>query len=513
MTLAVEFFSAKDGFTSAKANGISLHSSYNTQAEAERFVQNLDADFNPACVVIIEGALGYCAPFLRKRFPNAKIGVVRFGADFSQSDKLFDFSLPLQAEEGGTAAAPLSERLFDALGEEGLFQSLFFEWPPSARIWPQETKEAWLQIRAAAQKAKSVLATREYFGKRWLKNKILFFTKIQKAAALNKIQKPVLICASGPSLEDAIPAIKRARDKIFVCALSSSITVLKHFGVEPDACMSADGGYWAKRHLDALQKNFLQSPLILATEAACPSILFKTKSVAPLCYDDDVFSQKISQALGINAHLGRRNGTVSGCALELFLGLSDGPIFFAGLDLQNSAKKSHARPNALDVQSETRHCRLNPKALAAAKSSFKNASLEIYADWFCGRDFGPRKIYRIKGSQEFKRRLGQIKDISAAEFEGEFLAAAQTKSAGAFFCEQKIEQKKERLQTMQKLFLEWTKDADFKAEMFPADTILARREKDSAKKKERELLIEKKTRELFEEIFKGQGEGLALQGN
>lgn len=502
--MAIEFFQAKNESLSAKADGAFLHSSYNPQAEAQRFAQGLDVDFIPTCVVVIEPALGYCAPFLKERFPSAKIGAIRLCSDFAESDGLFDFVLSLSGGNTGNACnageAPLSERLYDALGEERLFQTFFCEWPASARIWNERTKEAWSQIKAAMEKAKSVLATREYFAKRWLKNKILFLKNISRVRSLKEITRPVVICASGPSLEGALPYIKRARDKIFLCALSSSISVLRHFGVQPDLCLSEDGGYWAKKHLEPLEKTFFDCPLALATEAACPACLLDSKSLVPLLYDDDAFSKAAFNSLGIDGAAARRNGTVSGSALELFLGLTDQPIFFAGLDLQSSAGQSHSRPNALEAQSAQSDCRLRPKEQRLARSSFANESLELYRAWFCNYKLGGRKAYRLQGKVPFKSALGQIVDISADSLESRL---PQSAGAADFFTSEKeiSISRQEREKTIKEIFLEWAKSDDFKMELFPADAIIEKREKDENEKARRSLLIKEKSQKLCDEIF------------
>lgn len=462
----------------------------------------MDAPFEPACVIILEGALSYCADFLRKKFPGAKIGVIRFCADFADCDSKWDFALN---------GAPLGERLFDALGEEGLFATLFYEWPPSARAWPQETKNAWNEIKAATQKAATVLATREHFGKRWLKNKIRFFERIQSAAVLQKIKRPVVICASGPSLEDALGAIKKAREKIFLCALSSSLGALARNKIAPDLCLSCDGGFWAKKHLDILRTEFAQSPLALATEAALPAVLFKEKTIVPLCYDDDALSKDFFAALDIPFVEARRNGTVSGTALELFLKMAEGPIFFCGLDLQSCKKASHARPNALEILSQEKDFRLAPKATRAARASLTNQALDIYADWFSNCPLSGKNVFRIKGSEPFKRSLGQIKDISAAQFESAVHAAKnssapqnflQGQNAAAHRAENSAQDKKKRKETIRRVFDKWQNSETFLTEQFPADSVMVRREKDAEAKKSRAAALQKKRETLAKEIFK-----------
>ena len=499
--MAVEFFSAKNACESARANGVLLHSSYNPQAEAERFAHSLEAAFIPSRVIILEGALSYALPYLRQKFKGAKIGCARYCDDFLKSDSLWDFCIPLNDKKNGV---PFSERLFSFLGEEELFQCVFYEWPPSARAWPKESKEAWKEIKAAMEKAKTLLATREYFSKRWLKNKILFFEKLRKTCALKKTSLPVLICASGPSLESAAPSIRNVRKKLFVCALSSSISALKRLGIEPDLCLSTDGGHWAKKHLETLKKIFLKSPLALASEGACPSALFKEKSILPICYDDDTLSIKLAKAMGITFVSGRRNGTVSGSALELFLQNSFGPIFFAGLDLQNSKSGGHARPNALDAMNEEKDFRLSPKEKRAAAASFKNPSLEIYADWFSSFGLGERKVYRIAGRKKFERTLGMIKDISEKEFESllEKEKEISAKDKFIFECGGPSIPLEKRTAAIKKTLEEEQKDLSLAKEIFPADCIMAKREKNEEEKARCFRLIEEKTKNLLQDIFK-----------
>ncbi|MEE3410286.1 MAG: 6-hydroxymethylpterin diphosphokinase MptE-like protein [Treponema sp.] len=495
--MALEFFLAKNSSKSAKANGVSLHSSYNPQVEAERFAQSLSVDFVPKCAVIVEGALSYCAAYIKKRFPKAKVGTIRFTNDFFESDKEWDFCLPL---EDKTSGVPLCDRLFDLLGEEGLFQTAFFDWKPSAAAWPEDAKSAWAQIKAAVQKSKAVLATREHFGKRWLKNKLSFFNKIQKPVFIERIKKPVLICASGPSLEGAVDAIKKVRSKIFVCALSSAISVLADKKIAPDLALSADGGWWAKKHLYPLKKFFADVPLALEPEAACPSALFRTKEILPLCYDDDYISQKIFEALGIKALPARRNGTVSGSALELFLSLCDSEIFFSGLDLSPSKDKSHALPNVLETERDAVDFRLKTKATRQAAGALPSESLAIYESWFKNFCLRGRKVYRIKGEKAFANSLGQIQDISAREFESLVANAAGTQEN---FCMQE-ETKGQRNRLLKKLFVEWSETDAFCKEIFPADSIMLERAAQEEDRERRKQSVRQKKDKLLEELFGGQ---------
>lgn len=503
--MALEFFLAKNSMKSARANGVALHSAYNPEVEGQRFAQGLKLDFNPKFIVIMEGALSYCAPFIKKIYNGAKVGCVRFSASFSESDKEWDFVLCLNDHGAdGFEGRPLSSRLFDLMGEEGLFQSAFFDWKPSADAWPNESKSAWEQTKEALEKAKAVLATREHFGKRWLKNKVAFFSRIQKTLWLKKTSVPVLICASGPSLEGALESIKKVREKIFVCALSSAISVLERFDIRPDLALSADGGWWAKRHLYPLKTSFSAIPLAIEAESACPSFALEKSEILPLCYDDDTVGKKLYDALGAKSLAARRNGTVSGSALELFLTLTSGEIYFAGLDLSPSKSKSHASPNILEKEREAMDYRLMTKATRQAAAALPSESLKIYEDWFKSFDLKGRKVFRIEGEKKFLNSLGQIQDISAGDF-AERLKKEKSVNASDLFERQKdLPCNKERRRLVKKIILDWSATENFYQELFPADSILLRRAASKEDADERKKALEDKKAKTLAKLFGGK---------
>ena len=165
MKSQVNFEKSKSGLLTCSFQGKFLHSKYNPQAEGEKFAENLQADFSPLCVFIIEPALSYCATPLRKRFPSAALCAIRFLKDFSDYDKEWDKVFYLESGN----SIPMSELLFENLGEEKLISSLAFDWNPTKQTFPQKNLESWSEIKKAILKARDVIATRAYFSKRWLK--------------------------------------------------------------------------------------------------------------------------------------------------------------------------------------------------------------------------------------------------------------------------------------------------------------------------------------------------------
>ena len=123
----------------------------------------------------------------------------------------------------------LSNDLFYSLGEETLFSAAFFEWTPSRGVFTEETAEIWQAIKSAVLKARDVLGTRSHFAKRWFKNSFIFAANIAKTEQLSVGDSPVIIAASGRSLETSLPYLQAQRNKFFLIAVSSAYSALLRF--------------------------------------------------------------------------------------------------------------------------------------------------------------------------------------------------------------------------------------------------------------------------------------------
>ena len=493
--MSIDFIKAKNGTLTCRENSIFLHSSYAPETEAERFADNLQIDFNPAYIVIIEPALSYSAAYLRK-YPDTKIGAVRFSDEFKKYDSNWDFVFYYDTEKD------FSQEFYNFSGEDGFFSTAFFTWPPSKKAYEILDVKIWDEIRQLSKKCQSVLATREYFSKRWLKNKITFLSSIKRTGTISKGNSVIVVAASGPSLENAIDSIKKKRGNIFLIAVSSALSVLLYNNIVPDLCISTDGGYWAKKHLECLFKDNnitgqsgYSIPLALSAESSCPKVLFNSL-IIPLCYDDDYLSNLFYKKMNLKFMKGKRNGTVSGTALELALELTDNKIFFAGLDLAPASGYQHAQPNMLETGNSVHDFRLQPKENRIGKQSLPAASLKIYEEWFRQKSFSLNgRVFRINGTDVFKNTLGMIKDIRTDFFE--------------MCCIEKKEKpcininmiKNENPDFFHNLMDDYLNTPQFLKDMFPAKNILLER---ASSKKEKERIfgeIEIKKKELLEKIY------------
>jgi hypothetical protein len=370
---------------------VNLHSIYNPENEAARFVQNLP-DGVYRYIVVTGPALSYCAPFFRKRFPNSYLMAIQFSPAFAHTDSLWNRVFLFEDSE------LLAEGLFSVIGEEEMSSTLFVSWKPSETAYPVQYAETWNAIAKAVRKGRDVLGTRCFFNKRWSLNAVQFCIGLKNAAVLRPGTTSILIAAAGPTLECSFGFLKQNRDSLYIMALSSALLPLLSAGIIPDCCVSTDGGYWAKHHLLPLCADGAPDvPVLLSAESALPSELFERQQVIPLCYGD-VPEALLLEASGIPALQARRNGTVAGTAAELALSLTSGNVYALGLDLSDALGRNHARPNMLDAVRARYTNRLCP--LGSGEISNQGA-LDIYARWFASRGSSPgsdfsKRFFRVK---------------------------------------------------------------------------------------------------------------------
>ena len=487
MNSELHFENSKSGELTCCFQGKYFHSKYNPTSEGEKFAANIQADFSPLCVFIIEPALSYCAPFLRKRFPNAVLAALRFSDDFSESDSKWDFVFHLKKSGKINEMLPLSEALFSALGEEKLISSLAFDWNPTKLAFPSENLAVWNEIKKAVLKARDVLGTRSYFSKRWLKNALIFAANVQHPFLLKNLNKPVIIAASGPSLESSLPFLKKFRASYFLIAVSSAFLPLSRNGIESDLVMSSDGGYWAKKHLD-FPKNQAKTVFALEAESAVPKKLLAHSAILPLVYADGL-ERDLLAAIHCPALFSERNGTVAGTALSFACSLTNGNIYLCGLDQAPAPAFQHTQPNALETDNAKKDFRLRTTETRLTSSRFLSApSLEIYRNWFISNSerFSSR-VFRLSDNFAYTFSLGNISEKNWADFQkNEINRTSQSEADNSrFFTEEKIGvAQKERVHLLTQTLKQLSKTERFTNEVFPMESILIRRELSPLKKEE-----------------------------
>ena len=412
----ITLLKAKNQSDTCTINGKFIHSSYNPEQEANRFVSALSFDYQPAIICVIGGILPYCVSEFHDKFPDAVvISMLPFSENqiSSQYLRLWDKVFFLDTHRSIQSQA---QDLFQQFGEEKLSSLFCCSWLATESLFPEETLLITQVIKRAIELSNSVLTTRSFFAHRWFCNSIRFLCKVKKVNPLQHTNKPILLIASGASLKNSIPFIIKNRSYFFVLAVSSAILPLVSNNIIPDACISTDGGFYAKSHLDVLitllDKN-ITIPLYLSPESNIPFILLDKNPIVPFSYEDGI-DTLLLQKCKIPYVKAMRNGTVSGTALDLALQMTDSKVYACGLDLDNNLGYTHTNPNARERYDSFFDNRLCPTQTRIQKQKMQSNALETYRNWFSAScDTFQNRFYRITPKDfPYKRSLEGIEDCT-----------------------------------------------------------------------------------------------------
>ena len=472
----IKYLEAKNGERTFSIDSIMFHSLYSPDKEAQRFTENLEFPVSPKIIILIEPGYSYCYKYLKQKFPDSKIGIIRLIDNFSDSKSEWDFIINKE---------PIDDYLFKHFSEDEIIDTLLFTWNSASTIFKDNISEIYNNWKAAIKTSRTLLITRQYFEKKWVINACNFFKYLNKTANIHKINLPVVITASGPSLKNQIPFIKQNREKFFLAALSSSVSVLLKNEIKPDLIFTTDGGFWAGKHLNKIDENIV---LACSQESYIPKKLLKKNPVLPLTYTDGV-TKDFYSILNIKAQTAQRNPTVSGTALEFIKGIAGKEIYFFGLDMNNTRGFSHTQPNYFETESSSFDNRIKSKETRIIRNSFSSSQLELYKRWF-EQLTDTDNIFRVIDNP--LNKLGKIRDIKTMNINH---AEIITNFFNTDICTADIQKLYNHIKSI------WNSEA-WKKQIFPADFVAINHSNDEAARKKLINQLEEKNKNLQDKIRK-----------
>jgi hypothetical protein len=374
-------FSSKSGLPTASIREKQIHSAYDPQKEADRFIDNTLAPGNTGTVLLLGAGLGYLYNSIKKRNPFSKVLDIRFSTYLWEQNKHTDRSWHPEAKMS------VYEFIKRNLEEPDLKGLTILEWPASAEIYPRLSKEIHQYIREIIGTLNGNILTTGHFGRRWLKNVFSNYLHIDNQIKHVNIEGPVCIIAAGPSIEGDLKWLSSFKENINIIALPSSLPALIDADVKPDMVITTDPGHYAFYHIAHLRH---WGPIPVAMPLTAARGVWHTAS--PVYY----FNQgtEVEKLFSDSSQVIPSNGTVAGSALEFVLSKNTGPIIFMGLDLCSHDIKSHIRPETFELFRQRNMSRLSPSYSAAfhrmmettyagrPENVRKSKPLDTYAAWF-----------------------------------------------------------------------------------------------------------------------------------
>ncbi|MDR2634282.1 MAG: DUF115 domain-containing protein [Treponema sp.] len=360
-----------------------LHSRYNPQGEAEKYLHSLDLSPGIRYFILIEPGNEYVVPPLHQQFPAARIIALHVQALKAPSAAKESPVLRWSPETGVPLQAFLEQEIPDTLAAA----IRIIQWRPALAAYGERYR--WL-LRETVDFIKRIdgnMRTTRTFGRRWFKNFFKNLMLLRRVLVQDKAGSvPVIITAAGPSLEDAVPLIRalQRQSPHMILGVSSAVQALYWRGIRPDLVISTDGGGWACFHLYACLRGMEAAPALAASLSAALPSQCGSLALLPIS-DGSLWQDLILQGLGIPFIRLPQRGTVSASALDLAFILTQGSIYLAGMDLAHKDIRTHVRPYAFDRLLEEGASRLKPvysQSFTRSRDMLAGGSHAIYAAWF-----------------------------------------------------------------------------------------------------------------------------------
>lgn len=218
-------------------------------------------------------------------------------------------------------------------------------------------------------------------GDRWAKN---IFDNIAALPAmapepLPRFPAAVIVCGAGPSIEDALPFIRRTRSRLGVVACDTALGTLLSSGIEPDLVVCLEGQAHNLADFTCLGSSPIPLVADLSSHPAAYRAVRGPKHLTLVRITRSPFLSRVTAALSEAALPflpAPPLGSVGVHAAHIARRLARGPVFATGLDFSFEPGKTHARGCPSLLAEESRLDRLTrwPGQYAA---SFRERTLKL----------------------------------------------------------------------------------------------------------------------------------------
>lgn len=254
---------------------ISFHSRYNPVQEAQQILEKQLSN-DTKYVLLVGVGLGYIVKRLNEVYPNIKFSIFEPNLDVLKACvENFDLS-KLRTKNLDFIFSHISElqsveKLFLKLAED---KSEIIITPIAQKLYATEINQFISSLKNFLASRKSSVITDLRFQMRWTMNSIVNFEEVLnspnffKHVDLDKLtNKPAIIVAAGPSLNDEIENLREIKNKgkAYIFAVGSAVNTLIKHNIMPDALFSYDPTAKNAEVVKLVKEQQLPIPLIFGS--------------------------------------------------------------------------------------------------------------------------------------------------------------------------------------------------------------------------------------------------------
>ncbi len=357
----VEFVTGRNGQISATYMGLSLHSAYNPEREAQKLVSE-EAAAKADAGVFLGFGLGYGAVAFAKEYTSKTLILIECNPEwFLLALSAIDFTPVFEHQSLVLLVGAPQQTIISVLEKIGLQNCCFFK--TKSHIAHNEQYFINLEnlIERNRQKKDINDRTLEKFSMLWLKN---MCRNLDIAGGLDGVARyfgafagmDACVIAAGPSLDDVLPYIKEIQKRTLIVCVDTALRACLNAGVQPDFIVIVDPQYWNIRHLDGLAAP--ESRIITELAVYPPVFRFQCKEKL-LCSSIYPLGKYIEKQVKPRGELGA-GGSVVTTAWDFARQCGCRRIFMAGLDLGFPERKTHFKGSTFEERSHRLSARLHP---------------------------------------------------------------------------------------------------------------------------------------------------------
>ncbi|MBR6216298.1 MAG: motility associated factor glycosyltransferase family protein [Spirochaetaceae bacterium] len=357
----VELLTGRNGQISATYMGLSLHSAYNPEREAQKLVSE-EAAAKADAGVFLGFGLGYGAVAFAKEYTSKTLVLIECNPEwFLLALSAIDFTPVFEHQSLVLLVGAPQQTIISVLEKIGLQNCCFFK--TKSHIAHNEQYFINLEnlIERNRQKKEINDRTLEKFSMLWLKN---MCRNLDIAGGLDGVARyfgafagmDACVIAAGPSLDDVLPYIKEIQKRTLIVCVDTALRACLNAGVQPDFIVIVDPQYWNIRHLDGLAAP--ESRIITELAVYPPVFRFPCKEKL-LCSSIYPLGKYIEKQVKPRGELGA-GGSVVTTAWDFARQCGCKRIFMAGLDLGFPERKTHFKGSTFEERSHRLSERLHP---------------------------------------------------------------------------------------------------------------------------------------------------------
>lgn len=315
-----------------------VNSKYDPQKEATTIIEQYNELDQYEHIFLIGIGIGAHIEQLIQQFPLKKFTIYEPEIAIL-TNFLSRFKLMKNINQIFTSLHDISD--FDSLAKDFSEATLTIIWPSYMRLYEQQIKDMQKDLVRLLQETRDSLAINVGFQQRWIVNSIFNYPKVLASSNIISKEyqnlfedKPAIIVAAGPSLNEDLPLIKEIKEEgsAYIFAVGSAVKALLNYDIVPHALFSYDPLPENEHVLQEIrERNITDIPLVFGSSVGFETVENYPGKLVHMLTSADTLSQNLLRVPPSKVIVD--SPSIAVMTLQVLKKLNMNPIILAGQNL------------------------------------------------------------------------------------------------------------------------------------------------------------------------------------